>query len=249
VTILLTNDDGISSPGLRALEDAVGGLRSVLTVAPEKEQSAKSHCFTLHKPLRARPAGEDRWSVSGTPADCSYIGINHFANSTPSIVLSGINRGPNLGNDVFYSGTVAGAREACMHGIPSAALSLDIFGPVTVRHWETAALVARWVAEHLLAHGVPEGVYLNVNIPNIPPSELKGKRFVRLGARQYHKRVDVRPGPRGKPYFWIGGGLEQTEPAEHTDMWAIANGYAAITPLTLQVTDEDALGGFDDWKE
>lgn len=248
MTILLTNDDGITSPGLKTLEAAVRDLGSLLTVAPEKEQSAKSHCFTLHKPLRARPAGDGRWSVSGTPADCSYIGINHFAKTTPTVVLSGINRGPNLGNDVFYSGTVAGAREACMHGIPSAAFSLDIFGPVKELHWDTAALVARWVAQHLMEKGMPEGVYLNVNIPNVSPSELKGKRFVGLGAREYKKRVDVHQDPRGKSYMWIGGGLAHTEPRENTDMWAIKHGYAAITPLTIKVTDRAALGGFDDWK-
>jgi 5'-nucleotidase len=248
VTILLTNDDGIESPGLITLQNSIADLGTVLTVAPEKEQSAKSHCFTLHKPLRARAAGEGRWAISGTPADCSYVGINHFASTPPLVVLSGINKGPNLGNDVFYSGTVAGAREACMHGIPSAAISLDVFGPVAHLYWDTAAMVSRWVAGHLLEKGLLKGRYLNVNIPNIPVDEFKGYLFVGLGKRDYEKRVDVHVDPRGKSYMWIGGGLAENEAAEGTDIWAVQNGYASITPLTLTVADLGALDGFSEWR-
>ena len=248
MTILLTNDDGIGAQGLATLENAVAGLGTVLTVAPEKEQSAKSHCFTLHKPLRARPAGEGRWSVSGTPADCSYIGINHFAPSRPIIALSGVNRGPNLGNDVFYSGTVAGAREACMHGIPSAAVSLDVFGSVRQLYWATAGLVAQWVANQLLRRGLPDGVYLNVNVPNIPIDEFNGYQIVGLGTRAYKKRVDVHEDPRGRSYMWIGGGLAESQAAEGTDIWAVQNGFASITPLTLDVVAVDAMDGISDWK-
>ena len=247
MSILLTNDDGISSLGLRALESAAAEFGEVLTVAPEKEQSATSHRFTLHKPLRAYDAGERRWSISGSPADCSYIGINHFSNSQPKMVLSGINRGPNLGNDVFYSGTAAGAREGCFHGIPSVAFSLNIRGQDTQHHWETAEHAARWVASRVLERGLPARCYLNVNIPNVPLADLKGYKAVPLGPRVYKKAVTSRVDPRGREYLWIGGGLADSAPKDGSDSWAVDNNWVSITPISLDISDTEFLNELHKW--
>lgn len=248
MNILLSNDDGIDAPGLRALEEALAPLGTLYTVAPQTEQSAQSHALTLHKPLRVRPAGERRWAVSGTPADCVYIGLHHLLPTAPAIVVSGINRGANLGNDVFYSGTVAAAMEGALQGFPSVAVSLVRRGDLPP-HFGTAGRVAAEVVRGALANGLPAGVVLNVNVPDIPPDDLKGLRVTRLGRHEYEAVVTLREDPRGGAYYWIGGLAENFAPTPGTDAPAVLEGYAAITPLHPELTRESLLDAARTWFE
>lgn len=246
--ILLANDDGIDATGLRALEEALAPLGTCWTVAPEREQSAQSHALTLHKPLRVRPHGERRWSVSGTPADCVYIAVHHLLPRRPTIVVSGINRGANLGNDVFYSGTVAAAMEGALHGFPAVAISLVRRGGGAAR-WDTAGIVARRVVEAAVKNGLPAGAVLNVNVPDIPPEDLKGVKVTRLGRHEYEPLVTLREDPRGGTYYWIGGLAEHFAPTPGTDAPAVLEGYAAVTPLQPDFTRESLLDAARTWLE
>lgn len=241
--ILLTNDDGIDAPGLAALERALAGLGELWVVAPQKEHSAQSHAFTMHKPLRARPQGERRFACSGTPADCSYLGSHGLLPEPPDLVVSGINRGANLGYDVHYSGTVAAAREAVLHGIPAVAISLNLTGFERAPEWATAEAVARRVVEGVIADGLEPGILLNVNVPNVAADALKGLRVAPIGARSYHETVARRDDPWGRPYFWIGGLHKAFDQDPDTDGRLCELGWATITPLEVNPTADRALPG------
>ncbi|MFT6819826.1 MAG: 5'-nucleotidase [Myxococcota bacterium] len=245
--LLLCNDDGISARGIATLRDALRDNYDVTVVAPATEQSAKSHALTMHEPLRAREVRPKEWSVTGTPADCVYLALHELLDEPPDLVLSGINRGSNLGTDVFYSGTVAAAMEACLQGFPSVAFSLHIEPGHPGRHWETAADVARRIVAGVQANGIPDKRVLNVNIPNIPLADLKGIRTATLGTRRYSKRVDARTDPRGRQYFWIGG--------EHIDFAddpggegnIVQSGFASVTPLWPDWTAPDTGDVIRSW--
>lgn len=243
--ILLTNDDGIEAPGLAALERAMAGLGECWTVAPATEQSAKSHSLTMHEPLRLQPAGERRWSVTGTPADCVYLAVHHVLPARPGLVVSGINRGSNLATDVYYSGTVAGAREGAILDIPSVAVSQHLAGRDPV--WETAERVARDVVEAVLARGLPAGHLLNVNVPAVPPEALRGVRVAALGRRHYAPMVDVKVDPRGRRYYWIGGEHERFDERDDTDGPLCEAGYAVVSPLQMDLTDHALLPTLKRW--
>lgn len=244
--ILLSNDDGIDAPGLVALEAAMSGLGAVWTVAPATEQSAKSHSLTMHEPLRVNAHGPHRYSVTGTPADSVYLATHHLLPGKPALVVSGINRGSNLSNDVMYSGTVAAAREAASFDIPAVAVSL------WVRHaapnWSTAQRVARQVVEETVRRGLPAGVLLNVNVPDVPWSELKGVRVAPLGRRWYHPSVHVNTDPRGRKYYWIGGDHDRFADLPETDGPLCEAGYAVVTPLHMDLTAQEILPALRDWK-
>ncbi len=244
--LLLSNDDGIDAPGLAALARALEPLGEVWVAAPEREHSAKSHAFTLHKPLRVRPRQTQWFAVSGTPADCVYMGLNHLV-SGADIVVSGINRGANLGSDVFYSGTVAGAMEATLQGVPSVAISLDRRPDDSALHWDTAGAVARRVVEQVLAQTLPSRTFLNVNVPNVAAAELRGVRATTLGSRSYTKRVDERTDPFGRKYYWIGGQHQMFGGEEGSDGVVIQQGYATVTPLQPNLTREDFLAPLSRW--
>ncbi len=246
--LLLTNDDGIDAQGLRALHAAVEGLGTVWIVAPDKERSAQSHALTMHKPLFARQLGERRWSVSGTPADCVYLAIVRLLPVRPDAVLSGINRGANLGYDVHYSGTVAAAREACLHGVSAASFSLH-FGPEGPHHWDTASMVAGRVARAMLDHGTAPGVHWNVNVPDRPEAELRGLRAAPLGERRYGHQVETRRDPRGRTYHWIGGPPLHMAGEPHEDGPAVEAGWATITPLSITPHAVDALEQLRGWTD
>lgn len=237
--MLLSNDDGIDAPGLAALREALEPLGEVWTVAPDTERSAQSHALTLHKPLRVKRLGERRFSVSGTPADCVYSALHHVLDAPPDVVISGINRGANLGNDVWYSGTVAAAREATLHGVPAIAISLVLDEEGKAPLWHVVPDLARRVVSAVAAHGLNPGVMLNVNVPNRP--DVLGLRVARLGARRYDVVVDERLDPRGKPYIWIGGPPTGEAGEPGTDVAAVALGYASVTPIHVDATSDRTL--------
>ncbi len=238
---LVSNDDGIHSPGLAALERAAreAGFETYV-VAPDREQSASSHALTLHRPLRVSEAGERRWVVDGTPTDCVNLALCRLLKTNlPDLLVSGINAGPNLGDDVTYSGTVACALEGTLLGVPSIAFSLTrnretYAAPFEYTHAEDAALRVIRMSQ---ANPLPEGTLWNVNIP---PGRPKGLRATRMGRRRYGESVVEKIDPRGRPYFWIGGAFFDTH-AEGTDLTAVSEGFVSLTPLHLDLTDYRAL--------
>jgi len=242
MNILLTNDDGFDASGIIALRERLEGEGwSVWVVAPDRERSAQSHALTMHHPLRARVRGPQSWAVSGTPADCVYLALHGLMPIRPDWVVSGINRGANLGNDIHYSGTVAGAREGCLNGIRSLAVSLHI--PARERrHWGPAGDLAVEVLQRVST--LESGVYLNLNVPNRPAHE--GLKVCPLGPRHYEALVDERADPRGVPYYWIGGPPRPTEASEGTDVGWIQGGFATLTPLRVDATAESSLGAIRD---
>lgn len=244
--ILLSNDDGIEAAGLRALEAAMADLGDVWTVAPATEQSAKSHSLTMHEPLRVAAHGERRFSVSGTPADSVYLAAHHLLPRKPDLVVSGINRGSNLSNDVMYSGTVAAAREAASFDIPSVAVSLWVQNADP--HWKTAQQVARRVVEETIRRGLPRGVLLNLNVPDVAPEGLKGIRVAPLGRRYYHPTVYENTDPRGRKYYWIGGDHDRFDDLPGTDGPLCEAGFAVVTPLHMDLTAHEVLPAVADWK-
>jgi 5'-nucleotidase len=243
--VLITNDDGAHAPGLDPLIAALEGLGEVWVLTPEREQSAQSHAFTLHKPLRITELGPRRLALSGTPADCAYAGI-HGLVPRPDLVVSGINRGANLGSDVHYSGTVAGAREATLQGVPAIAVSLHL-RKEGGQGWATAAEVARRVALRVLSDGLPPGVLLNVNSPDLPLSELAGVRVARLGRRAYTAMVEERLDPRGRRYVWLGGKPIGEEPIPDSDVTWERRGWATVTPLRTDPTAESLIETLNGW--
>jgi 5'-nucleotidase len=244
--LLLTNDDGVHAPGLAALARALQADHEVWVVAPSSERSAQSHALTMHKPLRLHTHGPRRFGVTGTPADCVYLGLHHLmAEHRPDLVLSGVNFGSNLGSDVHYSGTVAGAREACLQGVPAVAISLErTEGPM---HWETATQVAAAVVRRFSVHGIPPRVLLNVNVPNRPFAELRGLRTCRLGERFYEAQVEARVDPRGHAYFWLGGAHSHFGDDPNSDGPLLSSGFATATPLAADATATSALPRFSTW--
>ncbi len=238
---LISNDDGIHSPGLAALERAAAAAGfETYVVAPDREQSASSHALTMHRPLRVAKAGERRWVVDGTPTDCVNLALCSILKETPpDMVFSGINLGPNLGDDVTYSGTVACAFEGTLLGVPSIAFSLDFRrdDPPAEEAWaETEAAVVK-VILFATANPFPRETLWNVNFPSGQPV---GVRATRMGRRRYGESVVEKIDPRGRPYFWIGGAHIDTA-GDGTDLSAVADGYVSITPLHLDMTDYRAL--------
>jgi len=237
--LLVTNDDGIHAPGLAALAEALGELGDVWVVAPEREQSACGHALTLHRPIRAVPMGERRFAVNGTPSDCVNLGVLGFLPERPAVVVSGINHGGNLGDDVTYSGTVSAAMEATLLGVPAVAVSLLDGGDLA-----HARAVARVVTTRVLVEGLPRKTLLNVNVP---PQAPRGLRVTRLGHRVYSDKIVEHTDPRGRTHYWIGGGEPSWEALEGTDMAAIHEGYVAITPVHLDLTNHGAVTRMAEW--
>lgn len=241
--ILIVNDDGIHGEGLRPLIEALRQLGRVTTVVPERERSTASHSLTLHKPLRLTKVAGEIHTLNGTPADCARFGVLNLMKERVDLVVSGINRGHNLGQDVLYSGTVAAAAEATLLGIPAIALSRGL-GP---GGYEAGAAFARTLARTVLKEGLPRGRVLNVNFPPLPASRMRGVRLTRLGDRVYDKKIVVRTDPRGDSYFWMAGRRVKNVLADGTDVRAIADRCIAITPLTLDTTDYAGLADMEAW--
>jgi len=237
--ILVTNDDGVHATGLATLAEALAELGEVWVIAPEREQSACGHALTLHRPLRAVPMGERRFAVNGTPSDCVNLAVLGFLPERPVLVVSGINHGANLGDDVTYSGTVSAAMEATLLGVPAVAVSLVDGGDFT-----EAGAVARLIATRVLVDGVARKTLINVNVP---PQTPRGVRLTRLGHRVYSDKIVEQTDPRGRTHYWIGGGAPAWEELDGTDMGAIHEGYVAVTPVYLDLTNHAAVARMADW--
>ena len=234
--ILVTNDDGIYSEGIRKLAVALRPLGDVIVVAPDREQSAASHALTLNRPLRLLQLQENEWIVDGTPTDCINLAVLKLLKSSrPDIVVSGINFGPNLGDDVTYSGTISAAFEGALLNIPSIAFSALVGERFS---FDRCAEFAYVLTKHMLAQPKDAGIILNVNFP-LP--EFRGVRVTRLGKRVYSEGVIERLDPRGRKYYWIGGDPPTWHPGEGTDFEAVQNGFVSITPLHLDLTHHESI--------
>jgi 5'-nucleotidase len=236
--ILITNDDGVRSEGLTALSERLSKKHDVYVVAPERERTCVGHAITLHKPLRMHEVGNHVYASNGTPADCVLLGVNVVLPRKPDFILSGINQGPNMGQDVNYSGTVAAAKEGAFLDVPSLAVSLC---SRTGFHFTDAALYAEEVLDSFKRKALRGKVFLNINIPNLPYDNIKGFMVTRLGKRVYNGTVSERTDPRGGRYYWIGGNGDGFELIEGTDFHAIEKGYVSVTPLDLDATSESSI--------
>lgn len=241
--ILATNDDGIHSPGLRAMVLALQRFGRVVVVAPDRERSAVSHALTLHSPLRATEQAPDWWAVDGTPTDCVNLGIHGLLQDRPDLVVSGINQGANLGDDLTYSGTVAAAMEATLMGVPAMAFSLssDRFLPDDFQG------CGQWIsqlAEQVIAHGLPADTFLNINLPKGEP---RGMKLTRQGKRRYADAVVRNVDPRGRNYYWIGAGDLVFQDLPGTDAYAVDHSYVSVTPLHLDLTNYAAFERLRQW--
>jgi 5'-nucleotidase len=234
--ILVTNDDGYFSPGIQALAEALAPIGQVTIVAPEREASAVGHALTLRRPLRLEPIAERVFAVDGTPTDCVNIALAEVLDGKPDLVVSGINKGWNVGDDVTYSGTVAGALEAALLGYPAMAVSLQHhrgawdFGP--------AASIAARLAAALLDAPLLARSFLNINVPTAP---IRGVRVTVQAKRNHITQIDKRLDPRGRPYFWIEEAMDEWEPHDRSDRQAVSDGYVSVTPLHPDLTDHRAL--------
>ena len=239
--ILLCNDDGIDALGINTLALALQNEHQLTMVAPDWQRSASSHGLTVAQPLRARrsprSAVADAWSVDGLPADCVKLALEKLLPARPDLVVSGINHGANLGNDTIYSGTVAGALEGAMYGLPAIAVSL-VDGTANM---EFAARFVRDYIKDLAASELFPQLVLNINVPAIPPEQIKGYRYTKLGIRSYHHAFDERIDPRGETYYWLHGQVSDLPMGGASDAEAIASGYISITPLLYDLTDYSLL--------
>ncbi|MBI4125067.1 MAG: 5'/3'-nucleotidase SurE [Deltaproteobacteria bacterium] len=243
--ILVSNDDGVYSDGIRILGKALQKLGRVVIVAPDQERSAASHSLTLHRPLRVEKIKPDIHAVDGTPTDCISLAVNEILEQKPALLVSGINKGANLGDDVHYSGTVSAAIEGGIMGIPSIAVSMM---PGENYFFKTAADFAVRLARKVLKEGLPAGVILNVNIPNVPPDKIKGYQFTKQGKRDYGDIIAERIDPRGKRYYWIGGNMAGFENIPGSDCNATLANYVSITPINVNLTEHAFLKTLKKWK-
>jgi 5'-nucleotidase len=238
--ILVTNDDGVRSEGIHALAAALQRLGDVIVVAPHIEASAIGHALSIRRPLRMEQINEGVYEVDGTPTDCVNIAVTQLYSGLPDVVVSGINKGYNLGDDVTYSGTVAGAMEGALLGIPSLAVSLErTRGPYNFEH---AAAAAAAMAEGVLEKGLPPRVFLNLNVP---PGRPKGMRVTVQAKRNHVTVVSEREDPRRRPYYWIEEGENTWEPHDRSDHQAVTDGYVSVTPLQPDLTAYDAMSSVE----
>ena len=249
MNILLTNDDGIYAEGIFVLHEALKKIGKVTVVAPIEEQSAVGHAITLMNPLRVKYAYRKMkyfgHGVSGTPADCVKIAIRKILKKKPDLVVSGINLGPNTGFNVLYSGTVSGATEGTIFGIPSIAVSLATFAKPNFNY--AATLTAR-IAKIVLKKGLPKGTFLNVNVPAYPASKIKGIKITKQGKTPIIEKFDKRVDPRNKTYYWLTGEEIFIRGEKETDIEALKNGYVTITPFHYDMTDHDFMDELKSWK-
>ena len=247
--LLLSNDDGILARGLECLERAARPLGDIWVVAPDREQSATSHSLTLHHPLRPIQLAEQRWQVDGTPTDCVMLAIEALLPERPDFVLSGINHGPNMGEDVLYSGTVAAAMEGLALGVPSIAVS---FAGRVLRSDDAMLDAGVETLGKLLKHvmalpAFPKDTLLNVNLPMLPANEIKGVKLTRLGRRVFSDSLTPMKDPWGREIFWIGGGSVAWSGTEDSDFRAVKDGYISVTPLHLDLTAKYRLEDSEKW--
>ena len=236
--ILVTNDDGVYAPGIRALFEAVQPLGRAVIVAPARDKSAVSHSLTMDRPLRVRQLETDIFTLDGTPTDCVTIGMNKVLPERPDLIVSGINPGVNLGDDISYSGTVSAAIEGTMYGVPSLAFSLDGEPPFD---FSIAAGVVLKLTSMALSCGLPENTLLNINVPDLPEAEIKGIRFTRQGRRIYKNAIQETFDPWQRKHYWIGGGTVHWSEGDNTDEQALRQGYISVTPIQLDLTNHAGI--------
>lgn len=244
--ILLTNDDGVHAPGLAALIKSVSEVAQVVVVAPDREQSAVSHALTLHHPLRAARISDNVYSVEGTPTDCVNLGIHSLLSFRPDLVISGVNRGANMGDDVTYSGTVAAALEATLMGIPALAVSLATRG--TGENFDAAAAFAARLARTVHKEGLPRDTYLNVNVPDLPAERLLPPLITCQGKRSYEGTIVDKVDPRGRNYYWIGTLDLSFDDIPGTDYHAVSRGHVSISPLHIDLTNHASIETLKGWE-
>lgn len=239
IRILISNDDGVNSEGLRALAGVLQTLGEVFIVAPDRDQSAASHALSLYRPLRMEEISQNTYSVDGTPTDCINLAVNGILkDKKPDLIVSGINKGENLGDDITYSGTVSAAMEGTLLEIPSVAVSVVNKNGF---RFDTASFYALMIAKYVLRRGLPKGTFINLNIPSLPKEEIKGIKVTRQGKRVYGEPIVENVDPRGRKYYWIGGNELGFLDIENSDIIAINQGYVSITPIKLDLTDYDFL--------
>lgn len=241
--ILITNDDGITAPGIRALINAVEGLGKLYVVAPDKPQSGMGHAITIHSTLRLQKfdsiEGVVEYACSGTPVDCVKIAIDKLLPRKPDLIISGINHGSNSSINVIYSGTMSAAVEGCIEGIPSIGFSLSDFS--LNADFSGAREYVRRICKEVLAKKLPDGICLNVNFPKLPKEELKGIKICRQARAVWHEEFDERHDPSGRPYYWLTGKFVNLDEGEDTDEYALAQGYVSIVPIQIDFTGYEAM--------
>jgi 5'-nucleotidase len=246
--ILVTNDDGITSPGLLALKNALVAVGDVTVMAPNHNWSASGHVKTMHKPLRVDEVrladGTPALTTDGAPSDAVALAFLGIIERPIDLVISGINRGANLGHDVTYSGTVTAAMEGVIAGVPSIAVSVN---SLTYEDFSVSGSIAAGTAREVLEKGLPSGVLLNINVPPIPADQVRGVLVTRMGLRIYRDELIRRLDPRGRPYYWIGGPAPTGIEEEGTDIGAVAQGYISITPIQLDLTAYGMLERLQEW--
>ncbi|MBV2093074.1 MAG: 5'/3'-nucleotidase SurE [Candidatus Thiodiazotropha sp. (ex Ctena orbiculata)] len=244
MNILLSNDDGYQATGLMMLAEQLSEVGNIVVVAPDQDRSGASNSLTLVNPLRARTMENGFIRVDGTPTDCVHLAITGLLEQEPDLVVSGINAGPNMGDDVLYSGTVAAATEGRFLGLPAVAISMNSHNP---QHFETGAQVAEILVRRLIEAPLSENVILNVNVPDIPYSELQGIVSTRLGHRHKAEPVIKSHDPRGNTIYWVGPAGAEQDAGPGTDFHAVRQGYVSVTPLHVDLTRHSALPVLDGW--
>ena len=242
MSLLISNDDGVYAPGLAALVEALSAISDVNVVAPDRNHSGASNALTLENPLRIQQLDNGFTAVSGTPTDCVHLALNELCKVPPQMVVSGINAGANMGDDVLYSGTVAAAMEGRFLGLPAMAVSL-----VGKNHYQSAAQYALQLITKLLAQPLPQDQVLNVNVPDLPFEQIKGIKITRLGKRHQAEMIEKSIDPRGRQIFWVGPPGEIADAGEGTDFHAIEAGYVSVTPLKIDLTATEQLNNLTNW--
>ena len=242
--ILISNDDGFQAPGIRKLAEELQTIAKITVVAPEANRSGASNSLTLENPLRAKYHPDNYISVDGTPTDCVHLAITGLLDSEPDMVVSGINAGANLGDDVLYSGTVAAATEGRFLGYPALAISMESHDP---KHYDTGAKVALELVRFLSQSSLSSSSILNVNVPDIPYDQLKGYQTTRLGHRHKAEPVVQSTDPRGKVIYWVGPAGAEQDAGPGTDFHAIRQGYVSVTPIKVDLTHHEVLNDVSDW--
>ena len=244
--ILLSNDDGYEAPGIRALAARLREVAEVTVVAPDRDRSGASNSLTLDWPIRAREMPDGVIRVDGTPTDCVHLAITGLLPQEPDMVVSGINAGANMGDDVLYSGTVAAAMEGRFLGLPAIAVSLV---GSEAAHYDTAAEIVLRLVDNLRRHPLPQDTILNVNVPDLPLDRIQGIQATRLGHRHKSEPVIRETDPRGRPIYWVGPAGAEQDAGPGTDFHAVRNGYVSVTPLQVDLTRHESIAPLGDWLE
>ena len=248
--ILVTNDDGITAKGIQSLVEAVRPLGDVLVVAPDSPQSGMGHAITIHEPLRLKKStqfdGIEAYTCSGTPVDCVKLAIYEIIKGRPALLVSGINHGSNAATNILYSGTMSAAVEGAIESIPSIGFSLLDFDANA--DFDAAIHYARKISQAVLENGIPKGTCLNVNIPKLGKSEIKGVKICRQGRAFWEDSFEKRTDPFGKDYFWLTGDFSVTDQGEDTDMWALDHNYISVVPTQFDMTAHHLISNLNEWK-